>query len=483
MKVCLLNDTFPPIIDGVTNAVVNYADILGRRDDTEVLVGTPYYPNANYESYNFPVISYPSLDTSNIANGLRAGYPFAIKEISEMISYSPDIIHTHCPIASCFVARSIRHATDAPIILTYHTKFDIDIRNIISIPQLQNQSIQALVNNVSACDEVWAVSKGAGESLQSLGFKGGFKVMPNGVDFPKGRVDENIVYEATKEYDLPNNIPIFLFVGRIMNYKNLPLIIEALYKLAQKKDFRMVIIGQGADYPSLKQLIESYGIPYDETSEDGIIISHPGNTKGKIIFTGPIKDRNILRAWNTKADLFVFPSTFDTNGLVVREAAACSLASLLIKDSCAAEGIKDGHNGYLCEENAESIYSLLDFATEHLDEIHQTGINAMNEIYLSWEEAINMAREAYEEVLEKKHNNLLPPKKDLIDDPIYNATANISSLYNEIHKYNHEYFEGMLDNFINNRIQESHKLMESINEKKDALQDYLLSIIKGDTNS
>ena len=38
------------------------------------------------------------------------------------------------------------------------------------------------------------------------------------------------------------------------------------------------------------------------------------------------RDREILRAWNTRADLFLFPSTFDTNGLVVREAAACGLA-------------------------------------------------------------------------------------------------------------------------------------------------------------
>ena len=49
----------------------------------------------------------------------------------------------------------------------------------------------------------------------------------------------------------------------------------------------------------------------------------------------------------------------DTNGLVVREAAACGLASVLIKDSCAAEGITDGRNGFVIDENADAMASLL----------------------------------------------------------------------------------------------------------------------------
>ena len=80
---------------------------------------------------------------------------------------------------------------------------------------------------------------------------------------------------------------------------------------------------------------------------------------GKCIFTGPVYDRDALRAWNTRADLFLFPSTFDTNGLVVREAAACGLASVLIEGSCAAEGITDGRNGFIIEETPEALAALL----------------------------------------------------------------------------------------------------------------------------
>ena len=49
MKICLLNDSFPPVIDGVVNAVVNYAEYLSKNN--EVLVGTPGYPGEDYSKY------------------------------------------------------------------------------------------------------------------------------------------------------------------------------------------------------------------------------------------------------------------------------------------------------------------------------------------------------------------------------------------------------------------------------------------------
>ena len=63
----------------------------------------------------------------------------------------------------------------------------------------------------------------------------------------------------------------------------------------------------------------------------------------------------MLRAFYSRADLFLFPSTFDTNGIVVREAAACGLGALLVQGSCAAEGVTPGQNGLLMEENADSL--------------------------------------------------------------------------------------------------------------------------------
>lgn len=474
MKICLLNDSFPPIIDGVVNVVMNYADILSRTDNTQVIVGTPWYPDTDYKAFPYPVITYPSLDTSMFTGGYRAGYPFPIKEIGDMLAFEPDIIHTHCPVSSCFIARSMRDAVDTPVVLTYHTKYDIDIRNTIPTTPLQDECIKAMVNNISACDEVWAVSQGAGENLQSLGYEGPFKVMPNGVDFPKGKCTAEEIEKATKEYDLPAGVPLFLYVGRIMDYKGLPMIIDALNILKEKQDFRMVFIGQGTDMNHLKEKIQKAGISYDERQEDGTILSIQGSSaNGKIILTGAIHDRNILRAWNTRADLFVFPSTFDTNGLVVREAAACGSASVLIKGSCAAEGITDGRNGFLIDQNPDALASFLNHACTHLDIIRQAGDHAMDEIYLSWQDAVNEARKGYEGILEKKKRGLLRHKENLADDPLYEMSGEAVKRYLDITRNDIPQMEGMLENIHRMEKEVRELISERRRKRLEELKEFL----------
>lgn len=397
MRVCLLNDSFPPVIDGVANVVMNYARIMQEEQLAEVMVGTPRYPDTDYNAYPYKVIPYQSFDTTKIVKGYRAGNPLDIQEMEEMIKFEPDIIHSHCPVASTVLARLLKARTDVPLVFTYHTKFDVDIAKAVKAKFIQKETIHALVNNIEACDEVWVVSEGAGENLRSLGFEGDYHVVNNGVDFAKGRVSDATVAEVVKDYDLPSGIPVFLFVGRIIKYKGIPLILESLAKLSAKNmDFRMVLVGSGPDEEELKELAKQY-----EIAE-------------KCIFVGPVYDREKLRAWNTRADLFLFPSTYDTNGIVVREAAACGLASVLVQGSCAAEGITHDRNGYLIEENAESFSLLLKTACEDLEHVHQVGQNAMDEIYISWNESVYQAHKRYGEIIELKKSGRLPSRQPVL---------------------------------------------------------------------
>lgn len=106
-------------------------------------------------------------------------------------------------------------------------------------------------------------------------------------------------------------------------------------------------------------------------------------------------------AWYCRGDLFLFPSTFDTNGLVVREAAACELASVLVRGSCAAEDITDGRNGFLIEENADSMAALLAKLCHEPEVLKRVGRQAQEEIYISWDDAVHRAQQRYEIVIEQ----------------------------------------------------------------------------------
>ncbi len=423
MRVCLLNDSFPPVIDGVVNVVMNYANYLQQNHGTEVIVGTPAYPDADYSAYSYPVVPYPSLDTAAVASGYRTGNPFSGKAFGKLTDFQPDILHAHCPASSTIIARLLREKTGAPVVFTYHTRYEIDIRRVVKARPVAEEGIRAMIGNISACDEVWVVSRGAGESLTSLGYEGSWRVMNNGVDFARGRVPEPEVARVTGGYDLPEGVPVYLFVGRLMTYKGLPLILDALKTVHEAgQDFRMVFVGKGPDRDLLMGQAEKNGIA------------------GKCIFTGPVYDRDALRAWNTRADLFLFPSTFDTNGLVVREAAACGLASVLVRDSCASEGITDGRNGFLIEETAESLAALLQKTGQNLDLLHRVGMRAMEEIYLSWSDCVDAAYARYLDILEKKALGAYAGKKRDPADLLVSATAWTMGGQEKIRRLGHEVF-------------------------------------------
>ena len=368
-SICLINDSFPPVTDGVANAVVNYAKILTENGKKATVV-TPAYPGADDSQFGFPIVRYPSVDLTKLV-GYHAGFPFSSQTLETLVERDFDLIHCHCPVTSAMLARALRDRIHVPLVFTYHTKFDIDIANAIKGKLLQEEAKKVLVDNITACDEVWTVSHGAGENLKSLGYQGDYLVMPNGVDFPKGRVDESLVREVTKDFDLPENVPMFLFVGRMS---------------------------------------EKLGL------------------SDCVFFTAPAYDRNVIRAWYCRADLFLFPSTFDTNGLVVREAAACGLGSVLVRGSCAAEDIRDGESGFLIEENAESMARMLTALSRNPEAMQRVGKTAQDEIYISWKDAVTHAQARYEVVLENFKAGKYPAHNRQSDEAFHAISSYLAAV-------------------------------------------------------
>jgi len=414
-EVLLMNDSFPPLIDGVSNTVVNYARVL-RANGTGVCVATPKSPNYDDSWTDYPVFRYGSFDTRKLV-GYMMGNPFSISTMIKLKRRKISLIHSHCPCMSQVMARQLRENLHVPLILTYHTKFDIDLDKALKSKLIKDGLIKGLVDNVNACDELWVVSNGAGENIRSLGYQGDYIVMGNGVDMPRHRASAEAIKAATEGYDLPAGVPVFLFVGRIMWYKGLRIILDALAELKQEdRAFRMVFIGGGGDLEDVKAYAQECRL---------------GET---CIFTGPIRDRSALAAWYSRADMFLFPSTYDTNGLVVREAAACSLGSVLIEGSCAAEDIEDGIDGILIEENAPAMAACLRNLMDNPSKMHEIGENAAETIYISWDDAIKKASERYEIVLENYRSGKCP-KHSHVTDEIFSMTAEIVNLFDKAERF------------------------------------------------
>ena len=116
----------------------------------------------------------------------------------------------------------------------------------------------------------------------------------------------------------------------------------------------------------------------------------------------------------------------------MREAAACSLGSVLIQGSCAAEGVIDGQNGFLIEEKPDSLANCLSTMTK--EKMLAVGEAASNELYISWETAVNTAMERYQIVIDRYKSGGYPrhrkPMESVmkINGELMEALAKLSSL-------------------------------------------------------
>ncbi len=383
LHVGLLNDSFPPAIDGVANAVLNYAGIIQRKYG-EATVITPRYPHI-VDNYPFEVYRYPSICFSGSAMPYRVGNPFLPTAVMELNSKNMDLLHVHSPFASSVMARELvlGKKNRKPTVLTYHTKFNIDIDKWVNNPGFNKIAKSFVLNNINSADEVWAVSNGTVDNLREIGYEGEVIIMPNGIDFSLGKAPKEDIEEIKRMYLIDDNEFIMLFVGRINWYKNLEIILDSLKSLLDNGyKFKMLFVGEGPDRFAVEHYAKTLGI-YD-----------------RLIFTGAIYDRAKVKAFFSLANLFLFPSTFDTSGLVVKEAAACGCPSILTRGSCAAEDVEDGVSGLLAEENATDFAAKVALFMDNPQLQTELSENAPKYLYTTWEESVDRAVRRYEIVIE-----------------------------------------------------------------------------------
>lgn len=382
LKVGIGTDAFPPTTDGISNVAQNYAAEINKKLGEAVII-TPKNPNQLDYKYNYEIFRYKSWWIPS-KEGYSVGWPFKDELHQAIINMNFDILHSHAPLATSYYFRRVVEKKKIPVVLTYHTKYEYDIDRRVPTKPARDFAYKFLLNNINAADEVWVTSEGTSDSLRKLGYQGDYIFMPNGCDLPVTNVSAEDIAVIKRKHNVPEDIPVFLYSGRMIWYKNIKLIIDACAKLKRDgKKFKLIMLGFGADEAAIKCYIRKCGL------------------KNDIIWTGKILDRQEILSYYGIADILLFPSVFDTNGLVVREAAACATPSLLVHGSCAAEGIEDGKTGFLCMESAHSVASTLAKIMDNKELLRRVGKQAQTDIYISWEDSVQKAYKRYENLVEK----------------------------------------------------------------------------------
>jgi glycosyltransferase involved in cell wall biosynthesis len=381
----LFNESFPPVMDGVSLTVRNYAYWLNRTIGNTYMI-TPSYPGYT-DMEEFPVLRYASVPVP-MRKPYRMGLPYFDVRLHRRLHSVPfDLLHCHSPFSAGWYALRMARNRGIPVVATFHSKYRDDFMRAVHNPTIVRRMIKRVVDFYSSVNEVWIPQPAVEETLREYGYKGRVTVMPNGTDFDRNHEIESVRQNARKMLGFDIHKPVFLFVGQMILEKNLPLIIETLGML-RDMNFTAYFVGQGYAANQLKSLTERNGI----TSQ--------------VHFTGAIYDRNVLKMYYAAADLFLFPSLYDNAPLVVREAAAMHTPSLMLEGSTAAEIVRDGINGFLTQNNKNAMAAKIRKIMSDSNSLRTVGLNASTSVAQSWESIINTVRWRYETIIQRKNYEL-----------------------------------------------------------------------------
>jgi len=376
------NDSYFPIMDGVGMTAHNYACWLNEKYGKSMIIApkaNDYEDHVPYKVFRFKSVLLPGM------NPYRVGLPMIdIKFKKKIKKVGFDLVHAHCPFISGQLALNISKKLDIPLVTTFHTKYRDDFKKVINNDFLVDFLVGFTLDFYNSADLVWVPNKATGVTLQEYGFKGTYEVMPNGSDMVVPEKLKLISYRK-KGLKLINAGPdefVMLFVGQHRWEKNIRLIIDSLKQLKQKgKSFKMVFVGEGYAGDDMKKLVRKYDL------------------LDNVIFLGVMTDRNELQKVYAASDLFVFPSVYDNSPLVIQEAAAFGVPSIVVRNSSSAESILDGVNGFLIENETADLTKKIMALMHDQHVLKIAGEGARKSIYHPWESIIDDVYFRYSELI------------------------------------------------------------------------------------
>ncbi|MBO4250709.1 MAG: glycosyltransferase [Paludibacteraceae bacterium] len=379
----IFNDNFPPILDGVALTAQNYAYWLHTKG-LDVSVVTPYAPKAGavIDAAPYPIYRYPSIPIP-FRPPYRLGIPYVSHRFwKQWKKMKFDLVHAHCPFTTGDLALRAHREQNIPLVATFHSKYRQDFEHNVKNEKVVDWMVRHIIRFFELADEVWIPLPAVEETLREYGFKGHVEVVENGNDFyaPVKQI-EAMRADMREELGLLPEETMLLFVGQHTWEKNIGFILDSL-ALIKEKPFQLFMVGTGYAVREIRHRIKALGLAHQVT------------------LLGNIHDRERLKRIYAAADLFIFPSLYDTCGLVVREAAAMHTPSLMLADSTAATAVTDGVNGFLSPDSKEEYARRIITLMEKPELLARVGTKASKTISRSWESVMDEVVLRYRDIQE-----------------------------------------------------------------------------------
>jgi glycosyltransferase involved in cell wall biosynthesis len=304
MRVLMVSDVYFPRINGVSTSIETFRHTLAGQG-VEVRVVAPRYGDEPEQPGVARVPGRPvPRDPEDRIVAWRAMWQTVRAHAADS-----DLIHIQTPFAAHYTGLRAARREGVPVLATYHTLFEEYLQHYA--PFLPARGLRALARLFSrrqcnALDGIVVPSQAMHERLSDYGVKRPIHVLPTGI--PLGRFAGGSRARFRAAHGIGAVRPVALFVGRVAHEKNIGFLIEMMVAaLRRRPDLLLLIAGEGPALPALREQAARLGL---------------GDS---VRFTGYLDRHRELPDCYAAADVFVFASRTETQGLVLLEAMAMSL--------------------------------------------------------------------------------------------------------------------------------------------------------------
>lgn len=376
MRIIQFSDSFLPIMDGVGTVAFQYARNMGLKGH-EIYVVAPQADTGFRGKYPFEIVDYIGVPLLRLKS-YKIGTPLLDVHCQNRLGHiHADIVHVHSPFIAGHAGLTYAHREGCAVVGTFHSKYYDDFLQVTGSGALATLGAKYVANFYEKCDEVWAVTESSAETLRGYGCQKEIRVIHNGTDIQPA--DARAVEAAERTYGL-DGAPMLLYVGQMNWKKNLRCVLEACARL--HRPYKLLMAGQGPHEKEIARLAGELGLG------------------DRVQLIGHMTDRVLLNALYARASLFLFPSIYDNSPLVVREAAAMGTPAVVARGSSAAEGVRDGFNGFLCDDDPADLARVIERAFNDADSLEEIGENARKTIPIPWSLLVDEVLGHYDRIIQ-----------------------------------------------------------------------------------
>jgi 1,2-diacylglycerol 3-alpha-glucosyltransferase len=241
----------------------------------------------------------------------------------------PHVIHSHHPHLLGDLAARYAEDLNVPLIFTVHARFDEFVRHQVPLfGDLASQVARGVVQeHLDHCSQI-IVPTASIQQLVHEDYKVDVPVtiLPTPIDLT--RLGDLNPARIRRRYHLEGQ-QVLLYVGRMSPEKGLEFLIDS-FALVTARNPRtlLVLVGRGPHIKSVQDHVQSLRI------------------QDRIIFTGAAPHDQVPH-FMAAADLFVFPSRAETQGLVLIEAMATGLPVVALHGTGSDDVLADTGAGVL----------------------------------------------------------------------------------------------------------------------------------------